>query len=390
VRTGRNRALTIGAAALAAIAVSALVAAVAVGFPVPNPFAPVPGASSSSSPGASGTPGTTGQVAQRFLADWVDQGRVVRRDQGGDTVSEGQSYGMLIALGIHDRAAFTSIWDWTKNHLERPDHLFAWRWDQGAVVDEQPASDADLEIARALLLAGHEFTEPSWTKAGEAVADSIAEHLTAQTGAGLILLPGLWAAGPGPYSYDPSYAAPEAIAQIAKLTGDPRWDELATGTRHVADELLQKSPLPPDWAQVETDGTVNDLPGPVGQGPSVRYSFDAARFAINAASSCDPSDTAMAARLAATLGRHASLPVDLDLGGAPIDGTQNPVAYLARASARAANGQVTAARADLKRAGALDRSVPTYYGAAWTALAPLLIDSSAIGGCPPLQKEPSS
>ena len=38
------------------------------------------------------------RAADRFLAGYVTgDGRVIRRDQGGDIVSEGQAYGMLIA-----------------------------------------------------------------------------------------------------------------------------------------------------------------------------------------------------------------------------------------------------------------------------------------------------
>jgi endoglucanase len=384
-----NRRLTVAAIALAAVAVTALVAAIAVGFPLPGPLA-AKRAGASRVPTASPTARTTVQLGQQFLHDWVQDGRVIRRDQGGDTVSEGQSYGMLIALGVRDKSEFTAIWNWTKAHLMRSDGLFAWRWQNGAVVDDQPASDADLEIARALLLAGTDFQDSAWTKQGTALADAIATHLTVETGAGRILLPGLWAAGAGPYSYNPSYAAPEAIAQIAQATSDPRWTELEKGTRAVAGELLQKSPLPPDWAQVEPDGSVNDLPGPTGQGPSVRYSFDAARFPINAANSCDPTDSAMSAGLATTLGRQGTLSVDLDLGASPLDSVQNPVAYLARASARAAHGSVADARADIERADKLDTSDPTYYGAAWTALAPLLLDTTRLGGCPPLAKDTSS
>src|SRR6266571_1756749 len=42
--------------------------------------------------------------AQAFLDGYIDpDGRVVRRDQGGDTVSEGQSYAMLTAVALGDR-----------------------------------------------------------------------------------------------------------------------------------------------------------------------------------------------------------------------------------------------------------------------------------------------
>jgi len=50
-------------------------------------------------------------AGQRFLARYVtSDGRVSRIDQGGDTVGEGQAYGMLIAAAIGDSKRFDSIW----------------------------------------------------------------------------------------------------------------------------------------------------------------------------------------------------------------------------------------------------------------------------------------
>jgi len=61
-------------------------------------------------------------AAKRFLNRYVaPDGRVVRLDQGGDTVGEGQAYGMLLAAAIGDPKRFDSIWTWTENNLMRPD-----------------------------------------------------------------------------------------------------------------------------------------------------------------------------------------------------------------------------------------------------------------------------
>ena len=69
---------------------------------------------------------TAEEASADFLNNWVDgDGRVVRRDQGGDTVSEGQAYGLLIALGANDEARFDAIWQWTHNNLLREDGLLA-------------------------------------------------------------------------------------------------------------------------------------------------------------------------------------------------------------------------------------------------------------------------
>ena len=53
------------------------------------------------------------QAGRAFLDEYVESdGRVVRRDEGGDVVSEGQAYGMLIAVAVDDEDRFRAIWDW--------------------------------------------------------------------------------------------------------------------------------------------------------------------------------------------------------------------------------------------------------------------------------------
>src|SRR5579875_560781 len=80
---------------------------------------------------ASGTPARAGDAAA-FLATYVTtDGRVVRPDQGGDTVSEGQAYALLIAEASGDAARFATVWNWTRTHLLRPDGLLAWHWEHG-------------------------------------------------------------------------------------------------------------------------------------------------------------------------------------------------------------------------------------------------------------------
>ena len=56
----------------------------------------------------------------------TSDGRVIRHDQGGDIVSEGQAYGMLLAEVAERPALVRTIWSWTSAHLGRSDGLFAW------------------------------------------------------------------------------------------------------------------------------------------------------------------------------------------------------------------------------------------------------------------------
>src|SRR5215510_9922796 len=96
------------------------------------------------------------EAASKFLARYMRaDGRVVRLDQGRDTVSEGQAYGMLLAEVAGDSDAFQRIWLWTHHHLQHRDGLFSFRTNAaGKVIGPHPASDADLLIAWALLRYG--------------------------------------------------------------------------------------------------------------------------------------------------------------------------------------------------------------------------------------------
>lgn len=348
--------------------------------------APSSGGTGTSAPTATPRPtdASADQLGRRFLATYVDDGRVIRRDQGGDTVSEGQAYGMLIALGVGDDTTFREIWTWTRKHLQREDGLMAWRFDDGKVVDDQPAADADLDMARALLVAGDRMHDPSYTAAGTRLAKAIATKLTVQTADGRILVPGLWATAGDPYPYNPSYASPEAFALIGSYTKDPVWTELADGARTVTAAMLAKAALPSDWAQVHADGTVDFMPGPDGQGQSVRYGYDAARLPIRFAESCQAPDRALAAKLVDPLDRQRTPKAELDLGGTPLTQDDSPLASVARAAARAAAGDEKGARSDLVTAQRQAVATPTYYGDAWVALGYLELTTSRLGGCPVL------
>lgn len=320
-------------------------------------------------------------LANTFLDDWVEDGRVVRHDEGGDTVSEGQAYGLFAAVIAEDEESFDEIWDWTTTELVRSDGLMAWRWDDGAVVDDEPATDADLDAARALVLAGDRFDRADLHEEGVELATVIADRLTVETALGRILLPGLWAADREPYAYNPSYASPVAFDVLFAATGDPRWAELQAGSAAVTAEILTATDLPPDWAQVHADGLIEPMPGPLGEGDPVQYAFDAPRLMLRYAESCAPADVALAGLPFATLDREQEVSSRLDLGGGSLSDEQSPLGLTARAAAAQASGDATASTTDLERAAQLGAEYPTYYGSAWIMLATAMLSGDSLGGC---------
>lgn len=320
------------------------------------------------------------QLRTDFLDDYVQGGRVVRTDQGGDTVSEGQAYGLLIAYANDDRETFDRIWSWTQRHLLTDDGLLAWRWtpDDG-VADEQSASDADLDAARALVLAGEHWGDERLTTAGTTMAAAILDHETAQTDLGTILLPGPWA-DTEPYRYNASYASPAAFRILERATGDRRWTALEDGSTAATAAVLKGSDLPSDWSQVHADGTVDAMPATGDQG-SVVYGWEAMRLPLRYAEACSADDRALAGSIAPTLRRTTQLAAQLDLGGTAVTGDTSGLAYAARAAAEHAAGSTSAATADLRRMDRTAATTPTYYGDAWAALGATMLTSDVLGGC---------
>lgn len=322
--------------------------------------------------------------AAAFLDDWVEDGRVIRRDQGGDTVSEGQAYGMLIAVAAGREDDFDAIWSWTVQHLQRPDGLLSWRWAEGGVVDDEPASDAELDAARALVLAGERFDRSDLVEDGVHLGTAMLDEMTVTTDVGRILLPGLWSAPTAPpYVYNPSYASPAAFEVLADASGDPRWVELREGSLAVTETLLDGTALPPDWAQLQPDGEVVPAGGASGS-DEVVYGFEATRIALRYAESCDAAEVAAAARMLEPLRFHDELPAVLDLGGGDIGDDAHPLGYLARAAAAVAAGDDAGAEDDIARAADLAEQRPSYYGAAWLAIADAMLRDETFGGCAPL------
>ncbi|MFJ3384237.1 MULTISPECIES: glycosyl hydrolase family 8 [unclassified Curtobacterium] len=375
----RRNWITVTAVGVAAVLVAGGIAVAAV-----RPWSdPAPDAGGASTPTSTTAPDGTRSAAElrtAFLDRYERNGRIVRIDQGDDTVSEGQAYGLLIAYAAGDRERFDDIWTWTREHMLTDDDLLAWRWTtDGGIADGQSASDADLDAARALVLAGSAWGDERYTKAGKRVAAAVLDHETATTDLGRILLPGPWADSE-PYRYDASYASPAAYRVLASATGDDRWAELEAGSRAVTKAVLEKSDLPSDWSQVHADGSVDPMPA-TGNDARVLYGYDAMRMPLRYAEACTGADRSLAASIAPTLRRTTQLAAQLDLGGTAVTGDKSALAYVARAAAEQAAGSTAAASKDIDRADRTAATTPTYYGDAWAALGATMLTSDVLGGC---------
>jgi endoglucanase len=320
-----------------------------------------------------------------FLDRYVTPaGRVVRRDQGGDTVSEGQGYGLLLAYAVGDRRRFDAIWMWTRTHLQGSDGLFAYRWSAGQVNSEQPAADADTQIAWALDLAAQRWSVPADRTAARTIAEAVANEEIGYDDQGRpTLAAGPWAIAPGrPVTVEPGYWTFPADIALGRLTGDRRWQALATSdAAHLASLTGNGTALPADWAVLGGGSAPSPTSAP-GGGASAQSGQDGLRSLVWAA--CDSTLHLLDAKwwglLASTAGAG---PLARSLSGQPVDGDVSPLSLVASAAAAGSAGRSATERNLLATADTAARRYPTYYGDAWTALARVLLTTSRIPGCAP-------
>jgi endo-1,4-beta-D-glucanase Y len=332
--------------------------------------------------GGSASEADAAGAARGFLRQYVAaDGRVVRRDQGGDSVSEGQAYGLLLAQSVGDQGALSRIWEWTHTHLQRPDGLLAYLSNQaGAVRDPTPASDADVLAAWALSMASGPDASYYHAQARR-MAHAVLTAETTTRGGMLMLAAGPWATG-NPVSLNPGYWSLNAFEALGHFTGDPRWAALSRSSYALARALSgHGARLPPDWARV--DGTVaTPTPAPNGQARQAQYGLDAQRLVVWLAVSCQRGPRQLAAKWWTLLAspRHARA-LALAPNGSVVDSATNAMPIVAAAAAAAAFGHQLNRDRLLDAATRVQASHPTYYGAAWLALGRVFLTTTALGGC---------
>ncbi len=291
---------------------------------------------------------------------------------------------MLLAEAADDHAAFRRVWGWTRDHLQLRSGLFAFHANAaGQVISREPASDADLIIAWALLPVSRS-RGGGFHQAGRRVAQAIlAREVIRGPGGTPVLTAGPWATG-RPASLDPSYWSLAALQGLAQLTGQQEWRSLASGAVTFTRQLTRDGRLlPPDWAQLTAAGALNQ--NRLRTAASRRPSSARTRSAQSSGSQHPP------IRGPGRCGRAAT--------GEPLAGSRPaPRRHRGRRHGRAAPargvrrrgegaGKAAAAGHLLDRAATQQRSHPTYYGGAWLALGRALLLSGALGTCLMAQKE---
>ncbi len=226
---------------------------------------------------------------QRFIQQ---DGRVIDREAEDRSTSEGQAYAMLRALFINDPNTFAQTLEWGEKNLRRKtlrlgrDTLWAWKWgkkppDKWGPIDPNFASDADIDVAFALILASRKWNRPEYLTLAKTKLKDIWELSTHEVGGSRYLLPGPKAAfvtQQGLVTLNPSYLAPYAFRLFATVDPDRDWMKLVESSYQILAESAKLSQvgLPSDWVafdgKTKTFQVVSD-----NNNIQSKYAFDAYR-----------------------------------------------------------------------------------------------------------------
>lgn len=192
-------------------------------------------------------------------------GRVVDELQNGASHSEGQGYGLTLAAAMGDEQAASAIVRWTEDTLAiRDDGLLAWRWLPNraqSIPDTNNASDGDLFFAWGCLRAGRRFDRPSLIERARDIASSLSERCLVPDPRGngrLLFIPAVEGfERDGSVIVNPSYAMPQALAELGSVTGEPELVQAARDSLTLLSDLAAEGTTP-DWIAVTSRGLAVD------------------------------------------------------------------------------------------------------------------------------------
>ena len=200
----------------------------------------------------------------------VEGGRVVARDEGGITTSEGQAYAMLRAVWAGDRAGFEEVWRWTSANLQvREDRLLAWRW-KDRVLDRNAATDADQDAALALVLASRRFGEPRFLDEARGAARATSGSRRSSGGGRPFPTGGNWAPAERYPTIHVAYLAPYAYEVFAAVDPGRPWKDLVRSSYDLLRFLYvdRGVALPPELVYLDPRTGAILLERPGGGGPA--------------------------------------------------------------------------------------------------------------------------
>ncbi|MGD9580767.1 MAG: glycosyl hydrolase family 8 [Vampirovibrionia bacterium] len=211
-------------------------------------------------------------------------GRVIDYRSNNSTTSEGQSYALLRAVWENDKETFDNVLSWSNRNLKvRGDELFGWEWgkkDSGEwiLLDKSSATDADQDIAIALILAYDKWNDEKYLDQAKKLINNIWKELIIEIKGNYYVTAGEWAKQEDNVKLNPSYLSPYAYRMFAKYDKNNDWLKLVDSSYEVLNQTSELTVfyLPPNWAYINKNTGKLSIDKEVNAKDS-DYSYDAIR-----------------------------------------------------------------------------------------------------------------
>jgi endo-1,4-beta-D-glucanase Y len=199
----------------------------------------------------------------------------VSTDKPDTTRSEGMGYGMILAAYFGEQDLFDDLFDFYKSkRTSQALGLMAWEVTCSGILDYGSATDGDLDVAYALLVAYDQWGGDYLTEADSILTIIKDDYFFTCGGSIWTMSPGCsgshWG---GCYLTDISYYSPGYFRVFAEATGDDFWNDAAADAYTILNNGANGTTgLVPDWQSYDGD--------PGGDPPSGRvdyYGYDACR-----------------------------------------------------------------------------------------------------------------
>lgn len=196
--------------------------------------------------------------------------RVVRLEDGDDSISEGTGYGMLLTVHAGDRARFDQLLSYVRAFTNQ-NGVMSWRISaDNRILDPNSATDGDLDIAYGLVLA-----DAAWGRGNASYGVEARRRIGAllkhavEPGTN-VLKPGDVYGGSN--FTNPSYIAPLYFRSFHEFTQDPKWLAVLERNQGILDIMRARGhTLPQKW--IAADGFDNFEMGQ----DSINFEYDASR-----------------------------------------------------------------------------------------------------------------
>ena len=207
-----------------------------------------------------------------WKAKFFDGTKIIRPENGNDTVSEGIGYGMLIGVFMNDQPLFDTLWAYAKAHpSNKNDGLMTWcipSGQTGSCSGSGSATDGDEDMAYALLMASKQWSGGS--SYGSDAATLIANIFTHEVSGNIL------EGGDGfnnANELDPSYFAPSYYRAFATVDSGHNWMGVLDQCYTILAAASGSYGLVPNWVNQSGTGVMRSS----GATDDLSFGYDACR-----------------------------------------------------------------------------------------------------------------